>query len=236
MNKSIKGLIEEYIVSFNPAVIDDKSPKKKLSQDIINKALYTYNPETKDDLIEVIKQCIKENKFGDEQMYYPDLSGINVSNITNLSELFNQALSQISTPIKLDLRDWDTSSVTDMGCMFSDCESLKELDLSGWDTSKVTDMWGMFDGCKQLKELNISGWDTSKVTDMWSMFNDCESLEELDLSDWNTSRVTNMSFMFNGCKSLEKLNLSGWNTSRVTNMQYMFNKCRELIIPDWYEN
>jgi len=38
MNKNIKYLIEDYI-AFNPAI----------------KALYTYNPETKEDLIKIIK-------------------------------------------------------------------------------------------------------------------------------------------------------------------------------------
>ena len=44
----------------------------------------------------------------------------------------------------------NTSQVTDMNWMFSDCSSLTSLDLSSFDTSKVTDMSWMFWGCKSL--------------------------------------------------------------------------------------
>lgn len=218
MNKSIKRLIEEYIVSFNPAILANDTPKKKLSQDIINKALYTYNPETKEELIKIIQQRIKENIFGNENIYYPDLSDINVSNITDMSNLFKDALDQIKKPIILDLSGWDTSNVTNMYCMFYYCESLKELNISCWNTSRVTNMYCMFYACESLEELDLSNWVTSKVTDMSFMFSYCKLLKKLNLSGWDVSSVTNMDDMFTACESLTELDLSGWDTSKVANM------------------
>ena len=64
----------------------------------------------------------------------------------------------------------NTSQVTDMSCMFEDCESLTALDLSNFDTSKVTDMRGMFAGCKSWTALDLSRFDTAMVRDMEDIF------------------------------------------------------------------
>jgi len=39
----------------------------------------------------------------------------------------------------LDFTNFDTSSVTDMCCMFWYCNVLSTLDLSGWDKENITD-------------------------------------------------------------------------------------------------
>ena len=137
----------------------------------------------------------------------------------------------------------NTSHVTDMGEMFSDCWSLTSLDLSHFDTSKVTNMNGMFkmgeyyiEGREndweelppfmelesKLTTLNLRGFDTSNVTDMGGMFSCCCSLTSLDLSSFDTRKVTDMSRMFSGCCDLVSLDLSNFDTSSVTDMSNMF--------------
>ena len=64
----------------------------------------------------------------------------------------------------------NTSQVTDMREMFSDCESLTALDLSNFDTAQVTEMNRMFSFCKSLTTLDLSNFDTAKVTDRYAMF------------------------------------------------------------------
>jgi uncharacterized repeat protein (TIGR02543 family) len=49
--------------------------------------------------------------------------------------------------------------VTDMGDMFSLCDSLNSLDLSSFDTSKVKDVDHMFFGCDSLNSLDLSNFD-----------------------------------------------------------------------------
>ena len=122
----------------------------------------------------------------------------------------------------------DTSSVTDMDYMFSDCRSLPSLDVSNFNTSNVTNMSDMFSNCGSLPSLDVSNFDTSNVTDMGYMFSDCSSLPSLDVSNFNTSNVTDMSSMFFGCSSLTSLDVSNFNTSNVTNMRSMFSYCSSL--------
>ena len=130
--------------------------------------------------------------------------------------------------VLLDLSNLDTSSVTNMSGMFSDCNSLTELNLSNFDTSKVTDMSYMFRNCRGLTELNISNFDTSRVTDMGVMFAYCNSLTELNISNFDTSNVTNMSSMFSDCYGLTELDLSNFDTSKVRAMVCMFFGCSGL--------
>ena len=65
--------------------------------------------------------------------------------------------------------------VTDMSFMFS-YSSATTLDLSNFDTSNVTNMGNMFRGSSGLTSLDLSGFDTTNVTNMAFMFRDCTSL------------------------------------------------------------
>lgn len=58
----------------------------------------------------------------------------------------------------------DTSEVTTMGSMFSECSSLTSLDLSSFDTSICTNMSGMFSECSSLTSLDLSTFDFSNVS------------------------------------------------------------------------
>ena len=128
--------------------------------------------------------------------------------------------------------NFNTSNVTNMSHMFSDCSSLTSLDLGSFNTANVTNMVGMFYKCSSLEKLDLSSFNTSNVTEMNSMFNNCSSLTILNLSNFNTTNVTNMSDMFAGCSSLTSLNLSSFNTSNVTSMSYMFCNCSSLTSLD----
>ena len=56
--------------------------------------------------------------------------------------------------------------------------NLTNLNLSNFYTQNVTDMGGMFYGCKSLINLNISNFSTQNVTNMAEMFKGCISLKE----------------------------------------------------------
>lgn len=79
---------------------------------------------------------------------------------------------------------WDTSAVTNMSSMFSDCTNLKEIPLL--NTSNVTNMYGTFAGCTNLTTIPLL--DTSKVTEMSNMFYRCTNLTTIPLL--NTASVT----------------------------------------------
>ena len=98
------------------------------------------------------------------------------------------------------------------------------------NTSEVTKMSWMFTNCKKLTSLDLSHFNTSKVTSMNSMFGACWGLTSLDFSSFNTSKVTNMYNMFYGCTNLRTIYVgSGWSTAAVTSSSDMFFNCTSLV-------
>ena len=87
---------------------------------------------------------------------------------------------------------------------FSGLNNLTEIEgLSNINTAMVTDMGSMFSGCNSLKTIDLSGFNTENLTSMGSMFSNCESLQTVYVSDkWNTDAVTWSSLMFTGCYNL----------------------------------
>lgn len=106
---------------------------------------------------------------------------------------------------------WDTSAVTNMTDMFSNCINLKEIPLL--NTSNVTTMYGTFSGCTNLTTIPLL--DTSKTINTSSMFSDCNNLKKIPLL--NTSKVTHMDAMFSMCQSLVTIPLL--DTSNVTHLE-----------------
>ena len=92
---------------------------------LIKKNKYNYFPKTKEELKDIIKQRVK--KDGNEV----DLNDIDVSKITDMSDLFAGI-----TYFNGDVSYWDVSNVEDMFCVFNGCEKFNQ-DISNWDVSNV---------------------------------------------------------------------------------------------------
>ena len=124
----------------------------------------------------------------------------------------------------------NTSEVTNMREMFSDCRKLTNLNLNQFNTSKVTNMSGMFQSCIALNKISLPyTFYTSNVVDMSYMFYDCTSLSSFNfLTYFNTSKVTDMRYMFYECDAVTTLDLSTFDTGNVTNMVSMFGDCENL--------
>lgn len=183
-----------------------------------------------------------------------DLTSFNTENVTEMQEMFGSvfhpsimptpapvwsiyydkikntlSLPESKSSLKtLELTNMNTSNVTNMNGMFSDCQALTFLELRNFNTGKVTDMRQMFNGCVSLQTLNISTFNTENVTSMNAMFKNCASLTFLDINSFNTGKVTDMAYLFNGCKSIQELYLSGFNTKNTTTMRGMFMGCSSL--------
>lgn len=139
-------------------------------------------------------------------------------------------LSQLTTITGIQYLN--TSEVTDMSCMFYNCNQLTTIDVTGFDMSKVTTTESMFYFCDALETLDVSNWNTSNITNMYETFSNCSSLEALDVSNWNTSKVTNMGFLFFYCCKLSTLDVSNWNTANVENMGRIFEGCQNVTSLD----
>ena len=77
---------------------------------VIKKSKYNYFPKTKKELKNIIKQRIKEEGV------QVDLNDIDVSKITDMSDLFGGVY------FNGDISTWDVSNVNDMSYMFGGCK------------------------------------------------------------------------------------------------------------------
>lgn len=227
ISKEIKYALNEEIQKFDVTEYDNSESDLINTQEIDN-LTYKYFPENKQELQNLIAQKIKENKFGNKSFYYPDLSDIDISKITNMRYLFHEPLGRLKKPIKLDLSNWKTHNVRNMTMLFEDCETITDINISTWNTSNVEDMSNMFSRCKSLKTIDLSNFDTSHVTDMSYMFSCCFSLNSLDLSNFDTSNVTRMCGMFHYCKNLTDLDISHFNIENIQDYNDMFEDCENL--------
>lgn len=100
-----------------------------------------------------------------------DAKDIDVSSITNMSELFFNC-----SDFNQDISSWDVSNVTDMRWMFRKATNFNQ-DISSWDVSNVTYMLGMFDKAVSFNQ-DISDWNTNNVEDMKYMFDGAYNMEE----------------------------------------------------------
>ena len=160
--------------------------------------------------------------------YYAEPEKVYLNKKSNEMFFSKSDEQKIKNILEIDLSNFDTSEVTNMGGMFYGMSNLTTLNVSHFDTSKVTDMSLMFHGMRDLSALNLSSFNTSKVTDMGFMFYGIPNLTSLDLSNFDTSKTTKMSFMFYGMRKLTALNLSSFNTSQVTDMSGMFSSMPSL--------
>ena len=209
--KHLNTYITEYII------------KKKLDTPIDSEDHYEYFPETKEELIKNIEECLDSKNY--------NLNCIDTSKITDMSNLFdsgnyNKSLNNI------DISKWDVSNVKYMQFMFDGYENFN-CDLSKWDVSKVKNMKGIFSWCVKFN-CDLSKWDVSNVTDMSFMFDSCKNFN-CNLSKWNVSNVENMSCMFNGCEKFKAEGLNKWNINKVKDKEMMFYGCIALKNkPSWY--
>ena len=90
---------------------------------------------------------------------------------------------------EINLKNADSSQVTNMDSMFFNCPSLKKLDISNFNTSNVTSMYKTFAWCSALESLDVTGLDTSNVIKMNNMFAGCKALTSIDVSKFNTLKL-----------------------------------------------
>ena len=125
---------------------------------------YTCQPKDKDELKKIIKERLNQD-------WNADLNDIDVSKITDMSELFVHL-----RPHEIDISKWDVSRVEDMSYMFYECNYFN-CDLSDWDVSSVKNMRCMFTSCNNFEGEGLENWKTTSVVNMRHMFLDCKSLK-----------------------------------------------------------
>ncbi len=147
---------------------------------------------------------------------YGDISDWDVSNVTDMSELF-----QFKSTFNDDISYWDVSSVTDMKYMFRGANAFNQ-DIGSWDVSNVSNMEVMFYNANTFNQ-DIGSWDVSRVTDMRDMFKSAtfgNTSFNQDIGSWDVSNVQEMDGMF--FNSSFNKDIGSWDVSSVIDMKYMF--------------
>ena len=216
-----------------------------------NEIAITIKGKGKQNIFSGLKKCKERDSYFDtlpDEIYINGIKHIEPPNrtlnfvdndVNNITMKWNQKLTKcdnmfngLTNIINVDLSKFDSSSVTDMKCMFFECSGITSINFSNFNTSLVTDMSYMFSDCYSLKILDLSSFDTSLVTDMLHMFYQCFKLTSINIKNLKTSNVINMTGMFENSYSLKSLNLKNFNTSSVITMYAMFHLCTNLTSLD----
>lgn len=133
----------------------------------------------------------------------PDISGWNVSNITNMGTMFYRA-TNFNQPL-----NWNVSNVTNMNSMFSRATNFNQP-LGNWDVSNVTNMNNMFSYAYYFNQP-LSLWNVSNVTDMISMFYSASNFNQ-NISGWCVSNIPSPPNNFKYGSALTVPNEPKWGT------------------------
>lgn len=104
-----------------------------------------------------------------------DLSHIDTSNAISAYSMFANCnnLEDIDTS-KIVI----TNKCKNLNSMFRDCQKLKRVNISNWDTSSVGDMGSMFSRCYALEEI-IGEFDLSSCSCIYLAFDGCNKLNNV---------------------------------------------------------
>ena len=180
---------------------------------------FEYSPETKKELIEILKDRLSKNNNA-------DLNDIDTSKITDMSYLFKDLYIDSDIEIgDINISDWNVSNVKNMYNMFYGANI--NCDLSNWDVSNVEDMREMFTWCKKFEGKGLENWNIQKITSLQSTFFGCTSFTGKSIENWNISNVTTLSWTFSNCLFFNP-DLSNWNTENVIYMDRTFENCQKF--------
>ena len=148
MNKHIRLLIENITDDiFNDDLFNTDDTYTTISNDIF----CSYHPKTNEELRKLLGHLFVER--GKDA----DLNDIDVSNITDMSNLFKNL-----NPPNIDIRYWDVSNVENMSYMFSGCTKFTGKGLGNWNPIKCKNMTCMFYDCSNF-DCDLSDWDVRNV-------------------------------------------------------------------------
>jgi surface protein len=150
-------------------------------------------------IVTTFENCFRFTPFN------ADISNWNVSNVTNMAGIFNNATS-FNQPL-----NWNVSNVTNMLSMFTSATNFNQ-DIGSWNVSNVTNMAYMFYGATNFNQ-NIGSWNVSNVTIMAYMFQLTTNFNQ-NIGNWDVRNVTNFTDFMAGKTSA---NFSASNLDAIYN-------------------
>ena len=125
-----------------------------------------------------------------------DLTGLNTSNVTDISYIFDGCKSLENVPIGFTSLNMNKVSTTNARYIFRSCESIQEIDLSSMNFPLVTSLSYWFSNCKKAKVIKLPTFGSKKITTLEGLFGVCDNLQQIDFNNLDTSKVVNANRLF----------------------------------------
>ena len=163
------------------------------------------------------------------QLFNQNIGAWNVSGVRNFEQMFgcintggarNGSIA-FNNGGSGSIRNWNTSSATNMRAMFSRARTGTtsfNQPLDGWDVSGVTSFERMFD--RAPFNASLAGWNISSATTVAHMFEGAAFNN--DVSNWVLP--TNISELFRNALQFNHPSILTWDTSGVVNMASLFER------------
>ena len=147
-----------------------------------------------------------------------DVSGLDTSNVTDMSVYFSRTSLPNFGLFYKDLKYWDTRKVTTFEAMFLGCELATSIQgINVWDTRNVNNMNSVFAACNKLTSLDLKGWSTQSVYSMDLMFSSCPAITTLTLGE-------GFGRMHNEVGTLDLSALTKWTNTSVQTLEDLYNR------------
>lgn len=150
-----------------------------------------------------------------------DISNWNVSNVTNMEYMFENAKY-----FNQNISKWNVSNVKNMNWMFLNAENFNQP-IGNWKVSSVKSMTGMFSGAKNFNQeigqkINkCHGWDMKNVKNTSYMFHKAFIFNKY-IGDWNVTNVEDMHSMFDQAHCFNS-DIRKWDVSKVKDISFMLS-------------
>lgn len=153
-----------------------------------------------------------------------DLEGWDFSQVKNANEMFGycEKLEKI-------IANFNFKIVRGMATMFDECFCLTEVDLTHSDLSHVFDFGCMFFNCEGLKEIRFSQGVWQKAEYTLSMFGNCKALERLNLPDVVLDDVVRSYAMFDDCDNLKEIYMEHPFNLDKYERELIFGNCKAEV-------
>lgn len=182
----------ENLASFNTSNVTSMATMFYNCRALTSLDLSTFDTSKVTDMNQMFAQCIS--------LQTVDVSNFNTDSVTNMYSMFYNCQSVTD----IDLSNAHKLAYT--SGMFYNCAALQSVTFAdNIDTSSVTNMGDMFSRCSSLKRIDLSNFDTSNVTNIWDLFANCSSLEYIDISSFDLSNVTVLGNPFVNTNDLKTL-------------------------------
>ena len=115
---------------------------------------------------------------------------------------------------KINLTNFITEKLENLGDCFCDCSSLQFINLDSFYRNNILNMTNMFNGCSSLISIDFSKFSTKNLKKINDIFYNCYNLAYIDISSFNFNFKNYTLFNKLPNKGIIKINKNVYNETR----------------------